>query len=369
VSLEAELLELAMLAYEAAAEPAGWGSFLEQYAKTVSADFTVLQTHDLAQPRSRVLNGFGLSSPFAQSYNEHYSKLNVWRSQGRSLFVPGRVNLTEELCPRAVLERSAFYHEYIRYIGSYGIAMVVSREGTGVLNLSAHRHKGQYGEGEREIARFLLPHLNRAWSAHQRLTQLVAAESVLDQLQLGVVFLRTGALATYCNSVADEIFRAEDGLTLRKGVISASDRLAEQRLCKAIEHALSPDRPLGPASVAVPRPSLRRSYQVVAAPLRGRLQQFAPMGAPRAVVFIRDPDRLEPTEANLLVQLYGLTPKEATLTANLAAGESVERAAEKMGMKYQTARTHLRRIFSKTGTSRQAELLLLIARLPSSRND
>ena len=31
---------------------------------------------------------------------------------------------------------------------------------------------------------------------------------------------------------------------------------------------------------------------------------------------------------------------------------------------YETARTHLRRIFSKTGTSRQAELILLIARHP-----
>jgi DNA-binding CsgD family transcriptional regulator len=30
----------------------------------------------------------------------------------------------------------------------------------------------------------------------------------------------------------------------------------------------------------------------------------------------------------------------------------------------ETARTHLRRIFSKTGTSRQAELILLIARHP-----
>jgi DNA-binding CsgD family transcriptional regulator len=104
-------------------------------------------------------------------------------------------------------------------------------------------------------------------------------------------------------------------------------------------------------------------------PLCGRLQQFAGSGAPGAVVFIRDPERQEATRTDLLMQLYGLTPKEATLAAKLAKGKYVEQAAEEMGMKYETARTHLRHIFRKTETSRQTELLLLIARLPAAKKD
>jgi DNA-binding CsgD family transcriptional regulator len=37
--------------------------------------------------------------------------------------------------------------------------------------------------------------------------------------------------------------------------------------------------------------------------------------------------------------------------------------AQELGMRYETARTHLRRIFEKTGTSRQTELVSLLARM------
>lgn len=58
------------------------------------------------------------------------------------------------------------------------------------------------------------------------------------------------------------------------------------------------------------------------------------------------------------------------LAARLFEGKSLEQVAGELAITYETARTHLRRIFSKTGTSRQAELVLLIARLPvsTSRN-
>ena len=56
------------------------------------------------------------------------------------------------------------------------------------------------------------------------------------------------------------------------------------------------------------------------------------------------------------MQTYKLTRKEAMLAAKLSEGKSVEQAAEELAITYETARTHLRRIFSKTGTSRQAEL-------------
>lgn len=114
----------------------------------------------------------------------------------------------------------------------------------------------------------------------------------------------------------------------------------------------------------VPRPSFRRAYQVVVAPLRSRFPQFNGTPVPRAVAFISDPERSRPAPRDLLVQLFGLTPKEADMTSKLSEAKSVEQAAEEMGITYQTARTHLRRIFSKTGVSRQTELVLMLARLP-----
>ena len=86
---------------------------------------------------------------------------------------------------------------------------------------------------------------------------------------------------------------------------------------------------------------------------------------PLAVLLITDPERKRPTFSELLIKIYKLTPKEAMLGTMIASGKSIKQAAEELSITYETARTHLRRVFSKTGTSRQAELVILIDQLPA----
>jgi DNA-binding CsgD family transcriptional regulator len=57
---------------------------------------------------------------------------------------------------------------------------------------------------------------------------------------------------------------------------------------------------------------------------------------------------------------FGLTPAEARLALHLVAGETLRSAEVKLSITYETARTHLKNIFNKTGTCRQAELLVVI---------
>src|SRR5262249_5329397 len=57
---------------------------------------------------------------------------------------------------------------------------------------------------------------------------------------------------------------------------------------------------------------------------------------------------------------FGLTPAEARLALQLVAGETLRAAAAKLGITYETARTELKNIFNKTGTCRQAELVIVI---------
>jgi len=66
----------------------------------------------------------------------------------------------------------------------------------------------------------------------------------------------------------------------------------------------------------------------------------------------------EPIE--LLRSQFGLTPAEARLALHLVAGETLRSAEVKLSIRYETARTHLKNIFDKTGTCRQAELLVVI---------
>jgi DNA-binding CsgD family transcriptional regulator len=57
---------------------------------------------------------------------------------------------------------------------------------------------------------------------------------------------------------------------------------------------------------------------------------------------------------------FGLTPAEARLALHLVTGETLRSAALKLRITYETARTSLKKIFRKTGTCRQAELVLAI---------
>ena len=71
---------------------------------------------------------------------------------------------------------------------------------------------------------------------------------------------------------------------------------------------------------------------------------------------------------DLLRSHFGLTPSEARLALHLVAGETLRSAEVKLSISYETARTHLKNIFSKTGTCRQAELVVvLVTALPRVR--
>ena len=68
-----------------------------------------------------------------------------------------------------------------------------------------------------------------------------------------------------------------------------------------------------------------------------------------------------------LKTVFGLTASEILLTLRLFGGETLREAAQTLGISYETARTKLKFIFHKTGTRRQTELVLLIARYRATR--
>ena len=59
----------------------------------------------------------------------------------------------------------------------------------------------------------------------------------------------------------------------------------------------------------------------------------------------------------ILAGHFSLTQSEARLTLILVQGKSLEVAAKETGITLSSARTYLKRIFSKTNTNRQAELV------------
>jgi len=62
----------------------------------------------------------------------------------------------------------------------------------------------------------------------------------------------------------------------------------------------------------------------------------------------------------LLRQLYQLTPAEASLAVLLGEGLTLEESATRLGVSRNTARSHLRAVFAKTGVKRQTALVQLL---------
>ena len=63
-----------------------------------------------------------------------------------------------------------------------------------------------------------------------------------------------------------------------------------------------------------------------------------------------------------LSRSFGLSPRQATLTARLAEGEALAKIANQLGMTLSTARWHLREVFRRTNSHSQAELVSLAKR-------
>ena len=79
-----------------------------------------------------------------------------------------------------------------------------------------------------------------------------------------------------------------------------------------------------------------------------------------AALFLTDPDQELCLPAPTIARLFGLTLAESRLTALLADGNSLEQAAEALGISRHTARNQLKSIFQKTETHRQGELVRLV---------
>jgi DNA-binding CsgD family transcriptional regulator len=78
------------------------------------------------------------------------------------------------------------------------------------------------------------------------------------------------------------------------------------------------------------------------------------------VVLIANPDDPRPPSIADLRGAYGLTAAQARVAVLLGEGLSLSAIAERLQVRVDTVRTHLKKIFAKTDTRRQSELVRLL---------
>jgi DNA-binding CsgD family transcriptional regulator len=210
----------------------------------------------------------------------------------------------------------------------------------------------------------------RAWASgialRRRLTALEveigAAIAAMERLAFGVILLAADGSAIFVNREGRRILDERDGLTLTPAGLTA----ATARTTVALRHYIKvatlsrPDHgPRAGGSLSAGRPSMKRPLGLLVAPLSAN--RFAAAGRCSIVaVFVSDPEHVaEPAEA-IVRGMYSLTPTEAVFAVLLASGHSVESAAVSLGIAVHTARTHLKRVFRKTRTQTQSQLVRVL---------
>jgi DNA-binding CsgD family transcriptional regulator len=188
-----------------------------------------------------------------------------------------------------------------------------------------------------------------------------AALGMLDQVACAAMLIDRCGRVLRRNDRADRLLG--DGLKICRGAVVAADAQSNRDLQKLVDwvrtHARS-EAALPPEPVVVRRED-RHPLIVEARPVAGLAADSC--GSATAVLAITDVAHRPPVPEELLRTVFGLTPAEARLAARLAGGESLEAAAEALGIAKNTARNQLKAVLAKTGTARQGELVALLARL------
>jgi DNA-binding CsgD family transcriptional regulator len=239
----------------------------------------------------------------------------------------------------------------------------------GSLTFGRHESRGPIGQNEFDAVRLLIPHFQRS-AAITRVIEarsLVASTflSAIESVITGVVLVASDLRIIYANGTAARFLERGDPIAERHGLLSLPSPAAQSALAVAVRDAEKDEAKFGRRGHTIPAPRADKTPMVLhVLPLRHGSVRTSLAPAAAAAVFLA-PATQEPLGEDVVTMLFDLTPTEATVFTRLADGNTVAEAALALGIGEGTVRTHLHRIFAKTGTRRQAELVKLGASLAS----
>jgi DNA-binding CsgD family transcriptional regulator len=281
---------------------------------------------------------------------------------------PNKSTLLEQFVPWSVFEKSAPYTQLIRPMGDdtgqcLGIVMDTP-SGRGVLSVHRARSAPRFQEDDRAGFEETVGDFQTVLRVRAELAASKRAEDLarrgLDGLAVGVVIAAANGRVMSVNAAADEVLRRADGLVVRNGQLGATSYGASARLVECLTKATASVGPTA-TSVAIPRADGLPPYLATVSPSPGA------NGPAMALVVFRDPDFADPTVADRLRSLFGLTAAEAAVAVLIGQGRSPKEIGVERGVSLNTLHAQLKSIMAKINRNRQAEVAAIFAGLPEIR--
>jgi DNA-binding CsgD family transcriptional regulator len=229
------------------------------------------------------------------------------------------------------------------------------------------KEHGIVDDGARWRVRQIVPHIRRAVligrAIERKTAEAASLADTLDGLSAGMFLVDATGRMIHANTSGSNLLAEKAVLCGSNGRMTPVDPAAARVLGEIVAAAAEGDGAVGRRGIALPIEG-RDAEQYVAHVLpltSGSRQRAGAAYAAVAAVFIRKATLEAPSPLEVIARKYNLTPAELrVLLATVEIG-GVPEIADTLGIGEATVKTHLHRIFGKTGASRQADLVKLVA--------
>jgi DNA-binding CsgD family transcriptional regulator/PAS domain-containing protein len=346
--------------YDAAIDASHWSGVLEKSAQFLDAFAVSLWQLDCSNPAASLERHFGVDPYYLQLCKEKY-----WRCDPRPalsyLFKPGEVFSTAEF-PVAEFRDTRFYQEWLKPQGvKENVRCIFER--TPQAEFGIFRHEDSPDRIAFCRMKLLMPHMRRAVSIHKTINrgraETAAFADILDDLHSGIFLLDAKQRIVHANKAGHAMLAAKVFLRTGDGRLSTTEPNGGQAL----------ECGIAMASKGNPKASGKGQTMLFGEGYVGHLLPLT-AGARRsagalyeavAALFVHKTAAEAPSAPEILAMRYGLTPMELNVLLAIVDGGGVPDVAEVLGIARSTVRTHLHRIFAKTETRRQTDLVKLVA--------
>jgi DNA-binding CsgD family transcriptional regulator len=194
--------------------------------------------------------------------------------------------------------------------------------------------------------------------------EAAALADTLDGLAAAMFLVEANGRIVHANASGHALLADSGGVLLGKnGKLIAADSHADHALQDAVLNAAPGDSALGAKGISVllgERDGERWLAHVL--PLTSGNRRRAQVAySAVAAVFVRKAALQAPHPLEVIATTYRLTPAELRVLMMIVEIGGVPEVAEALGISVPTVKTHLQHIFAKTNTSRQADLVKIVA--------
>jgi DNA-binding CsgD family transcriptional regulator len=348
---------------DAVVDPGAWPSVMEDMSRAVRASGAVLLQSDVRTPD--VPRTPAISDAIDAYFRDGRHKRDVRAKRGVPLVLSGQsVVIDQDILSPDELRTEPAYNECYIPNGSDWWAVVGFWAGEALWGLAFQRaaRQGPFEPEDKRVLAQISRRLSEAATLSKAVSRsvLTATANALNLMRQPAVIVDRLGFVLDANPAAEQLFDSEIRVHNRRLCVVDKCASAElKRFVEAVRIAADAD-PL-PAGPIVVRRQLKAPILIRILPIEAAAR--SPFLGARALLMLLDLSERTAPHCGLLTRVLGLTAAEAKLASLIGAGDSLERAAERLGISSLTARTQIKAVFSKTSTHRQGELVALLSRL------